>query len=290
MNAVVADFMKMLCRIVGEQIKVVDRPASDLWRVRADPGEIGRALMNLCLNARDSMPLGGTLTIQTKNVILDEAEAHQHNLAAGRYVELEVRDTGIGMDTETQTHIFEPFFTTKEIGGGTGLGLPTVLGIVGQSGGAIWCHSELGRGTRFNILLPATEASSEQDEPTTMSLADAPMGSAEVVLLVEDEDLVRRLAKNILEGRGYVVLEARNGREGISVSEEYQGKIDLLLTDVVMPELGGRELAEQLIAKSPDLKVLFVSGFTEDVILKEGVKGGAPFLQSLLRQAPLRTR
>ena len=164
MNTVVADFGRMLRRIVGEQIKVVVRLASGLWRVRADPGEIGRALMNLCLNARDAMPAGGTLTIQTAKVTLDGAEAHLHNLGAGPYVELRVRDTGIGMDPETQAHIFEPFFTTKGTGKGTGLGLATVLGIVEQSGGAIWCDSELGQGTTFKILLPAAAGVSDGSE------------------------------------------------------------------------------------------------------------------------------
>jgi two-component system CheB/CheR fusion protein len=280
-NTVVVDFERMLRRLVGEQIKVVVRPAAGLWRVRADPGEIGRVLMNLCLNARDAMPAGGTLTINTANVTLVEAEAHVHNLGAGQYVELAIRDTGIGMDPETQTHVFEPFFTTKETGKGTGLGLATVLGIVEQSGGAIWCHSEIAQGTRFKILLPGIAASADRDrdERPTGSLAEAPKGAAEVVLLVEDEDLVRKLASRILEDRGYVVLEARDGHEGLDVCESHPGKIDLLLSDVVMPELGGRDLAERILAMRPDIKVLFMSGHTQDVILKEGVKAGTPFLQ-----------
>jgi two-component system CheB/CheR fusion protein len=279
-NTVVVDFERMLRRLVGEQIKVVVRPGSDLWRVRADPGEIGRVLMNLCLNARDAMPAGGTLTINTANVTLAEAEAHAHNLGAGQYVEVGIRDTGIGMDPETQTHVFEPFFTTKETGKGTGLGLATVLGIVEQSGGAIWCHSELAQGTRFKILLPGIAATTaDRDERPTGSLAEAPKGAAEVVLLVEDEDLVRKLASRILEDRGYVVLEARDGREGLDACGSHPGKIDLLLSDVVMPELGGRDLAERILAMRPDIKVLFMSGHTQDVILKEGVKAGTPFLQ-----------
>jgi signal transduction histidine kinase/CheY-like chemotaxis protein len=278
LNTVVADFERMLRRIVGEQLKVIVRTDADLWRVKADPGEIGRALMNLCLNARDAMPARGTLTIQTANVTMVEADAREHNLGAGQYVELGVRDTGIGMDAETQTHLFEPFFTTKETGKGTGLGLATVLGIVEQSGGAIWCNSELGLGTRFNILLPAIAAVSDLDERPTVGLARAPKGYAEVVLLVEDEDQVRKLACKILQGRGYVVLEARDGREGLSVSEAHQGKIDLLLSDAVMPELGGRELADRILAMRPDIKVLFMSGHTQDLILKEGVKAGTPFL------------
>jgi signal transduction histidine kinase len=278
-NAVIGDLVRMLRRTVGESIRVEVRLAADLWRVKADPGEIGRALMNLCLNARDAMVAGGTLTIQTVNATISEAEAHLHNLGAGQYVELGVRDTGIGMDPETQTHVFEPFFTTKETGKGTGLGLATVLGIVEQSGGAIWCNSELGQGTKFKILLPAVATAADAGEHPVDSLAAAPMGSAEVVLLVEDEDQVRKLASKILQGRGYVVLEARDGREGISVSEAHQGKIDLLVSDVVMPELGGREMAERILRTRPDIKLLFMSGHTQDVILKEGIKAGAAFLQ-----------
>ena len=278
-NAVIGDFARMLRRTVGESIKVEVRLAPELWRVRADPGEIGRALMNLCLNARDAMPAGGTVTIQTVNAAVSEAEAHLHNLAAGQYVELGVRDTGIGMDPETQAHVFEPFFTTKEAGKGTGLGLATVLGIIEQSGGAIWCHSELGRGTNFKILLPAVAIAADPGEHPIRSLAAAPKGSAEVVLLVEDEDQVRKLAGRILQSCGYIVLEARDGRDGISVSEAHQGKIDLLVSDVVMPELGGREMAERILTTRPDIKVLFMSGHTQDVILKEGIKAGAAFLQ-----------
>jgi CheY-like chemotaxis protein len=233
------------------------------------------------------MPLGGTLTIHTANVTLDEAEAQRHNLKPGPYVELGVRDTGIGMDPETQSHIFEPFFTTKEFGKGTGLGLAAVIGIVEQSGGAIWCHSDLGRGTTFKILLPAIVAASDQTESFPRSLAEAPKGAAEVVLLVEDQDVVRKLTREVLQGCGYVVLEAGDGREGISVSAAHQGRIDLLVSDVVMPELGGRELAKHLLVKRPDLKVLFMSGHTEDIVLKEGVKGGTPFLQKPFTPADL---
>jgi two-component system CheB/CheR fusion protein len=277
-NTLVVDLVRMLRRILGEQIKITVR-AGDLCAVKADPGEIGRALMNLCLNARDAMPAGGTLTVQTENITVLEAEAHLHNLAAGQYVELSVRDTGIGMDPETQTHVFEPFFTTKDVGKGTGLGLASVLGIVEQSGGAIWCHSELGQGARFKMLLPAVTQVPERGDHPGRDFAEAQNGSTEVVLLVEDEDGVRKLASKILRGRGYVVLEARDGREALSISEAHQGKIDLLLSDVIMPELGGREIAERIAAMRPAIKVLFISGHTQDAVLKEGVKGGTPFLQ-----------
>ena len=279
LNLLIADFERMLRRLVGENIKIELHPAADLWRVRADPGEIGRGVMNLCLNARDAMPSGGTLTISTANVSLDEADARQRNLEAGQFVRLEVRDTGIGMDPEMRTHIFEPFFTTKEADKGTGLGLATVLGIIEQSGGAIWCNSELGRGTRFRIVLPAVLESPDQVERPAGRLSAAPKGFSEVILLVKDEDRVRKLERTILQARGYVVLEANDGLEGLSVCENHKGTIDLLVSDVVMPELGGRELAERARMMRPDLKVLFMSGHTQDVILKEGIKKGAAFLQ-----------
>jgi two-component system CheB/CheR fusion protein len=278
-NAVVVDFEGMLRRILGEEIKVVFRPGPDLWRVRADPGEIGRALVNLCLNARDAMPAGGTLTIQTENRTIGEAEAGAHNVGAGQYIELDICDTGIGMDQETQTHVFEPFFTTKEPTKGTGLGLATVLGIVELSGGAISFDSELGRGTTFKILLPAIAVLAGQEEHSREGPAEEPNGYSEVILLVEDEEQVRKLASRILQSRGYVVLEAQDGREGLSVCATHQGKIDLLLSDVVMPELGGRELAERIVKMRPDIRVLFISGHTPDVILKEGIKAGTPFLR-----------
>jgi two-component system, chemotaxis family, CheB/CheR fusion protein len=279
LNETIADFERMLRRVVGDQIKIVVRPGSDLWRVRADPGEIGRVLMNLSLNARDAMPAGGKLTIHTANVVLNEAEAKLRNLPAGQYVQVGVRDTGIGLDEETRVKIFEPFFTTKDGGKGTGLGLSTVLGIVEQSGGAIWCQSGLGQGTRFHILLPAVTAEADQGQSLSADLGEEPKGAAGIVLLVEDEDMVRKLACTILKNCGYVVLEARDGADALAISQAHSGTIDLLLSDVTMPELGGRELAERLLVTRPEIKVLFMSGHTQDVILKEGVEAGSPFLQ-----------
>jgi CheY-like chemotaxis protein len=190
---------------------------------------------------------------------------------------LAVRDTGVGMDAEMQAHIFEPFFTTKETGKGTGLGLATVLGIVEQSGGVIRCQSELGRGTSFKIFLPAVEALASGAGPVG-GLAKAPKG-CEIILVVEDEDAVRKLARMVLEASGYVVLDARNGREGLALCEVHPGPIDLLVTDVVMPELGGRELAQGALKLRPGMKVVFLSGHTQDVILKEGVEKGTAFLR-----------
>jgi two-component system CheB/CheR fusion protein len=278
LNAIVRDFEKMLRRLVGERIKVVVNCAPGLWQVRADPGEIGRAIMNLALNARDAMPEGGTLAIETANAILTEADAPGQDLAPGRYVTMAVRDTGVGMDAEMQAHIFELFFTTKETGKGTGLGLATVLGIVEQCGGAIRCRSELGHGTTFQIFLPAVAEALKKGAGPAGGLAKAPKGS-EVVLMVEDEDSVRKLGRTILEASGYVVLDARNGREGLALCENHPGPIDLLVTDVVMPELGGRELAQGALKLRPGIKVIFLSGHTQDVVLKEGVKKGTAFLR-----------
>jgi signal transduction histidine kinase/ActR/RegA family two-component response regulator len=278
LNAIIADFDRMLSRLVGERVKVEMDCQPGLWQVRADPGELGRAIMNLSLNARDAMPGGGTLTIQTANATLNDAEARNLELAPGRYVKMAVRDTGIGMDAETRAHLFEPFFTTKEAGKGTGLGLATVLGIVEQSGGAIRCESELGRGTVFTVFLPAIAETVDEGGVPANGLAGAPKGS-ETILLVEDEDAVRLLAQRILEKVGYAVLTAGNGREGLVLCESHQGPIDLLVTDVVMPEVSGRELAEGALKLRPGLKVVFMSGHMQDVVLREGVEKGAAFLQ-----------
>ncbi len=287
LNTIVADLDRMLRHLVGEQIQLAVDTTRDLWRVRADPGEIGRAVMNLCLNARDAMPGGGTLTIHTANVTLEDTESSEQNLGAGRHVLLAIGDTGVGIDSEVKAHIFEPFFTTKEVGKGTGLGLATVIGIVEQSGGAIRCDSELGQGTTFKIFLPAVAQGSETAEQARGGLAQAPKGSSEVVLLVEDEDIVRRLARTILETSGYVILEARDGREGLSLCEAHDGAINLLISDVMMPGLGGRELVERAAIIRPHMKVLFMSGHTPDVMLKEGIQKGVPFLQKPFRPTDL---
>ena len=287
LNAIVADFDRMLRRLVGERVKVVLDCEPALWQVKADPGEISRVIMNLSLNARDAMPEGGTITIQTANVTLTEADARDQNLVPGRFVMLAVHDTGVGIDPEARTHIFEPFFTTKETGKGTGLGLATVLGIVEQSGGYIRCDSEQGRGTTFRMYLPVVgEALDEAKGPVATSLATAPKGS-EVVLLVEDEDTVRKLTRMVLEASGYEVLDTRNGREALSLCEAHEGRIDLIVTDVVMPEFGGRELAEAARKLRPGLKVIFMSGHTQDVILREGIEKGAAFLQKPFTPAGL---
>jgi signal transduction histidine kinase len=276
LNLIVEDFDRMLRRLVGERIQLVLECAPELWRVRADPGEIGRAIMNLALNARDAMPGGGTMTIRTSNVTLAQVEALERELPPGRYAMLSVSDTGIGIGAEMRQHIFEPFFTTKETGKGTGLGLATVLGIVEQSGGTIRCESEVGEGTSFRVLLPAVTEAAESGLPAAGTVA-APAGT-ERILLVEDEDAVRGLVQNILQARGYSVLGARNGAEGLELCKSHPETIDLLLTDVVMPGMGGRELAEAALKLRPGLRVVLMSGHTEDVILKEGIQQGAAFL------------
>jgi two-component system, chemotaxis family, CheB/CheR fusion protein len=278
LNAIVGDFDRMLRRLLGERITLAVTCEPALWPVRVDPGEIGRAIMNLYLNARDAMPAGGTLVITTANVTLAAGDDGEPGLAPGRYVTVAVRDTGVGMDAEVRAHVFEPFFTTKEVQKGTGLGLATVLGIVEQSGGAIRCESALGQGTTFTIYLPAVVEALDKGVRPSGGFAEAPRGS-ETVLLAEDEDMVRKLARTILESCGYVVYEASNGREGLALCEAHAGTIDLLVTDVVMPELGGRELAEAALKLRPALKVMFMSGHTQDVVLKEGIQRGTAFLQ-----------
>jgi signal transduction histidine kinase len=278
LNSIVADFDRMLRRLVGERISVVVKSEGELWQVRADPGEIGRAIMNLSLNARDAMPAGGTLTIQTANATLSASDFPDQAFSPGRYVSLSVHDTGVGIDADVRAHIFEPFFTTKDTGKGTGLGLATVLGVVEQTGGFINCNSQPGEGTTFTILLPVATGTVKAESSSAGGLAIAPKGS-ENILLVEDEDAVRRLSRKVLEASGYTVHEARNGREALALCETHEGPIDLLLTDVVMPELGGRELAENAVKRRPRLKVLFMSGHTADVILREGIQQGMAFLQ-----------
>ena len=219
------------------------------------------------------------IEIRTNRLVsetLAQVEALERGLPPGRYTMMVVSDTGVGMDAEMQEHIFEPFFTTKDAGKGTGLGLATVLGIVEQSGGAIRCQSEVGEGTSFRILLPAVAEMVESAHPPA-GLVAAPIGT-ERVLLVEDEDAVRELVRRILEARGYAVVEARDGREGLKLCESHPGKIDVLLTDVVMPGLGGRELAEAALKLRPGMRVVLMSGHTQDVIVKEGVEQGAAFL------------
>lgn len=278
LNAVVSELEKLLRRLIGEDIGLRAVLDPDLGSVKADPGQIEQIIMNLAVNARDAMPKGGKLTIETRNVSLDEEYARNHiAVTPGNYVMLAVSDTGMGMDAETQARIFEPFFTTKEAGKGTGLGLSTVYGIVKQSGGNIWVYSEVGRGTTFKIYLP--RVGEGVPEPRRRSIARSARGS-ETVLLAEDEDAVRKLARQVLEMNGYEVLEAANGDAALSICKHQTEPIHLLITDVIMPEMSGRELADQLAKLRPEMKVLFMSGYTDNAIIHQGVlDAGANFIQ-----------
>ena len=279
LNEVVTEIEKMLRPLIGEDIELVTLLNPELGKVRADPSQIDQVIMNLAVNSRDAMPQGGRLTIETANVELDESYARTHvTVQAGSYVMLAVSDTGMGMDTETQTHMFEPFFTTKEKGKGTGLGLAMAYGIVKQSGGYIWVYSEPGQGTTFKIYLPRLEAGVREAE--TERVSSAALQGEETVLLVEDEGMLRELAREFLQSSGYTVLEAGNGAEAIEVSKRHQGLIHLLMTDVVMPGMSGRELTQRMKGHRPDTKVLYVSGYTDDVVLRNGMlEPGTAFLQ-----------
>jgi PAS domain S-box-containing protein len=270
LNAVVTDVSRLLRHLIGEDIEVVMHLEADLARVRADPGQIEQVLMNLAINARDAMPRGGTLTIKTGNVELAPGDALPYaGLEPGRYVLMSISDIGHGMDAATQARVFEPFFTTKEPGKGTGLGLATVHGIVKQSGGHVLLHSERGRGTTFTIYLPRVEAGPSASASARVQ-QDVPKGT-ETVLLTEDEDALRALLREWLREAGYTVLAARHPDQALAHAAAHPGPIHLLLTDVVMPGLGGRELAEQITASRPETKVLYVSGYTDDAVMLKGV-------------------
>jgi signal transduction histidine kinase len=278
LNSLIADAEKMLSRLIGENVKIVTESDPTLGHVKADAGQIEQILLNLCVNARDAMPKGGRITIVTRNVELDDGYAREHPyVKPGRFVLLDVRDTGAGMDEATKARLFEPFFTTKELGKGTGLGLATVYGIVKQSGGSIECDSEIGRGTRFQIYLPRVEQVGSASK-SAVDESKAPRGT-ETLLVVDDEDEVRSLVRFALQSFGYQVLDAASGAEALMLSRAHQTAIHLLVTDVVMPDMSGRELADRLTALRPNLKVLYVSGYTDDAIILNGVAaGGASFL------------
>ncbi len=279
-NALVVGLAKLLRRLMSEDIEVVTTVGNDVPVVRADPSSIEQLIVNLAVNARDAMRRGGRLTIDTAVVDLDESFAAAHfPMVAGRYVRLAVADTGIGMDAATRARIFEPFFTTKEQGKGVGLGLATVYGIVKQNGGYIWVESEPGRGTVFCVYLPPAEVAASVRPPEAHATSDRRRRGWETVLLVEDEDAVRALAREVLRRHGYVVLEARHGLEALRVAERHPDEIHLLVSDVVMPHISGSELAKRLSADRPKMKVLFMSGYTDRPALQRDTTVVAPFVQ-----------
>jgi nitrogen-specific signal transduction histidine kinase/CheY-like chemotaxis protein len=279
LNTTVADMGNMLLRLIGEDIDLVTIPGANLMPIKADPGQIEQVMMNLAVNARDAMPHGGKLTIETQNVELDESYTRAHpEVRPGRYVMLAVSDTGVGMDAATKERIFEPFFTTKEVGKGTGLGLATVYGIIKQSGGHIAVYSEPGKGSTFKVSLPSSDAKQVSVVAGQRS-AVAPRGKG-TILLVEDEEMVRNLSSQILQEHGYTVREARHGQEALNLSAEDLENVDLTVTDVVMPEMNGRDLAQRLLGRKPNMKVLYVSGYTDNAVLRNGLlEPGSAFLE-----------
>jgi signal transduction histidine kinase len=280
LNTVVSDLKKMLRRMIGEDIELRVISETDLGNIKADPVQLEQVIMNLVVNARDAMPKGGKLSIETSNVYLDESYAREHvSVDPGEYVMLAISDTGCGMNEQTRQHIFEPFFTTKESGKGTGLGLSMVYGIVKQSGGNIWVYSEEGRGTTFKIYFPRVTAEAEEYKRISDAV-EMPKGS-ETILLVEDAALVRTLARQVLETAGYNVLEAASAEAALTICEHINGtRIDLLLTDVVMPGMSGNDMSKILLERQPDMPVLYMSGYTDEAIVQHGVlEAGINFLQ-----------
>jgi len=270
LNDVVVVLEPMLRRLIGEEITLVAILDRALKHTKADMGQIEQVIMNLVVNARDAMPRGGTLTIETANVELDQAYVDRHGLVPpGAYVKLTVSDTGCGMGAETQSHIFEPFFTTKDPGKGTGLGLSTVYGVIKQSGGYIWVYSEPGQGTTFKIYLPRADEAITTIERSVMSV-ESPRGT-ETILLVEDDEAVRAVAEEALRLSGYTVLTARHSDEAFRLHGGCKGPIHLLITDVVMHGMGGLELAGRLVPARPAMKVLYMSGYTDDAVVRHGV-------------------
>jgi two-component system cell cycle sensor histidine kinase/response regulator CckA len=286
LNQVLTGIEKMVGRLLGADVHVRIVKGFGLGRSKADPGQIEQVITNLVVNARDAMPGGGTLTLETKNAELHEDYAREHHgVDAGPYVLLSVTDTGTGMDAATKARIFEPFFTTKERGKGTGLGLSTVFGIVEQSHGHIWVESEPGVGTSFKVYLPRTDAKVQE----TPSVPPPPsVRGSETILLVEDDDAVRAVACGILQRSGYRVLEASNGGEALLICEQHSAAIHLLLTDVVLPRMNGRQLAERILSMRSGIKVLFMSGYTDDAILRHGIlESDVAYLQKPLTPSKL---
>jgi PAS domain S-box-containing protein len=287
LNAIVLNMDKLLRRLMDDNIEMTTSVVETLGKVKADPAQIEQVIMNLVVNARDAMPKGGRIVLETSDVELDADYAVDHvTVKPGPYVMLAVSDTGVGMDAETIAHIFEPFYTTKESGRGTGLGLSTVYGIIKQSGGYIWVYSEPGKGSTFKVYLPRVEEA--QEEPASRTVPSIEERGSETILLVEDEEAVRELVQSILSGRGYEVLVADSPWQAEEIAAKFSGDIHLLLTDVVMPGTSGRELATSVMARRPNIHVLYMSGYTENVVTSGGLlEEGLAFLQKPFSPAAL---
>jgi len=286
LNKTVEDLQKMLSRVIGEDIEVTATLRPALMSVKADPGQVEQVLMNLAVNARDAMPQGGKLTMETSNLEVSPEQARDLDIPAGRYVMLQVTDTGHGMDAVTLAHVFEPFFTTKPLGKGTGLGLATVYGIVKQSGGTVQVESEPGSGTKFRIYLPAAEGA--HATPIASTPAAAVAGGSETILIAEDEPDLRELTRIFLEGYGYKVLVAGNADQALKAAEQSSEPIDLLLTDVIMPGMSGPQLAEKILSKRPQTKIVYMTGYTDDMVVQHKVlEPGVHLLQKPFTKSEL---
>jgi two-component system, cell cycle sensor histidine kinase and response regulator CckA len=291
LTSLMVNFEKMLRRLIGEDIDLVTVYTPDLWQVEADPGQMEQIIMNLAVNARDAMPKGGALTVETTNVELDKGYFRDHGVEneAGPYVVLAITDSGKGMDEEIQARIFEPFFTTKGLGTGTGLGLSTVYGIVKQNKGYIWVYSEPERGTTFKIYLPTAGADAEAGKTKLFPVRS--LKGSETILVVDDDEMLRKTAEKMLKGYGYRVLRAKDGNEALNISGSHDGPIHLMLTDVVMPGMSGRDLSEQLKSTVPEIKVLYMSGYTNDAIAHHGIlEKDVEFIQKPFTREGLATK
>jgi two-component system cell cycle sensor histidine kinase/response regulator CckA len=272
LNELLTDIEKMVVRLIGEDVEIRMIPESALWRIEIDPGQMEQVIINLAVNARDAMPTGGKLTIETANMDLDENYFAEHGIVEerpGPYVMMAVSDTGSGMDKEVQEHIFDPFYTTKEKGKGTGLGLSTIYGIVKQNNGFIWVYSEPGQGSTFEVYLPKVKGDVKAEEKGQTPVEN--LDGFETVLIVEDNDSLRKLARTVLKQNGYKVLAAENGEDALRISMGNKGPIDLIVTDVVMPKMSGRETVERLQPLYPKMKVIYMSGYTDNSIVHHGV-------------------
>ena len=280
LNELLSGTEKMLGRLLGEDVEFLTILEPELWQVDADPGQMEQVIMNLVVNARDAMPMGGKLTVETANADLNENYFREHHIdeTPGSYVMLAISDTGSGMDKETREHIFEPFFTTKEVGKGTGLGLSTIYGIVKQNNGFVWVYSEPGQGATFKVYLPEVKKDADLEKKEQTHVDD--LSGSETVLIVEDNDSLRNFAQKVLHIYGYRTLNAENGEDALRVCQAHEGPIHLLLTDVVMPRMGGKKLAERLQPLYPRMKVIYMSGYTDNAIVRHGVlEPGLNFLE-----------